>query len=109
MDEEANQYVSVLSTPSLLLNPVRALQHGMVRELYGDATHKISHHLINRSQMSVDDVSGRSHLWGIMFQPHGTESGDHYKQCYIMLLSIMEDVRLCDDCQFCNTIRGVSV
>jgi hypothetical protein len=44
-----------------------------------------------------------------MFQPHGTESGDHYKQCYIMLLSIMEDVRLCDDCQFCNTIRGVSV
>ena len=44
-----------------------------------------------------------------MFQPHGTESGDHYKQCYIMLLSIMEDVRLCDDCQFCNSIRGVSV
>ncbi len=44
-----------------------------------------------------------------MFQLHGTVSGDHYKQCYIMLLSIMEDVRLCDDCQFCNTIRGVSV
>ncbi len=58
MDEEANQYVSVLSTPSLLLNPVHALQDGMVRELYGDATHKISHHLINHSQMSVDDVSG---------------------------------------------------
>jgi hypothetical protein len=56
--------------------------------------------------MSVDDVSGRSHLWEIMFQPHGTESGDYYKQFYIMLLggmiSIMEDVLLCDDCQFCN-------
>ncbi len=63
--------------------------------------------------MSVDDVSGRSHLWGIMFQPHITESGDYYKQFYIMLLvgmiSIMDDVRLCDDCQFCNTIREVSV
>jgi hypothetical protein len=66
VEEEANQYVSVLSTPSLLLNPVRALQHGMVHELYGDATHKISHHLINLSQMSVNDVSGRSHLWGLM-------------------------------------------
>ena len=113
VEEEANQYVSVLSTPSLLLNPVRALQHGMVRELYGDATHKMSHHLINHRQMLVDDVSGGSHLWGIMFQPHGTESGDYYKQFYIMLLggmiSIMEDVRLCDNCQFCNTIRGVSV
>ena len=64
VDEEANQYVSAVSTPSLWLNPVRALQHGMVRELYGDATHKISHHLINHSQMSVDDVSGRSHLGG---------------------------------------------
>jgi hypothetical protein len=37
VDEEANQYVSVLSTPSLWLNPARALQHGIVRELYGDA------------------------------------------------------------------------
>ncbi len=113
VDEEANEYVSAVSTPSLWLNPVRALQHGMVSELYGDATHKISHHLINRSQVSVDDVSGRSHLWGIMFQPHGRESCDYYKQFYIMLLggmiSIMGDVRLCDDCQFCNTIRGVSV
>ncbi len=48
-----------------------------------------------------------------MFQQHGTERGDNYKQFYIMLLggmiSIMEDVRLCDDCQFCNTIRGVGV
>ncbi len=48
-----------------------------------------------------------------MFQPHGTESGDYYKQFYFMLLggmiSIMEDVRLGDDCQFCNTISGVSV
>ncbi len=51
VDEEANQYVSVLSTPSLWLNPVCVLQHGMARELYGDATHKISHHLINRSKM----------------------------------------------------------
>jgi hypothetical protein len=63
--------------------------------------------------MSVNDVSGRSHLWGIMFQPHGTESGDYYKQFYIMLLggmiSIIEDIHLCDDCQFCNTIRWVSV
>ena len=98
-----------VSTPSLCLNPVRALQHGMVRELYGDATHKMSHHLINRRQMSVDDVSGGSHLWGIMFQPHGTESGDHYKQVYIMQLTRREDSRLCDDCQCCNTIRGVSV
>ena len=109
VDEEANQYVSVLSTPSLWLNPVRALQHGMVRELYRGATHKISHHLINCSQMSVDDVLGRLHLWGIMFQPRGTESSDHYKQIYIMLLTIREDIRLCDDCQLCNTIRGVSV
>jgi hypothetical protein len=48
-----------------------------------------------------------------MFQPHGTESGDYYKQFYIILLggmiSIMEDVHLCGDCQFCNTIRAVSV
>ncbi len=84
----------------------------MVRELYGDATHKISHHLINLSQMLVNDVLGRSHLWGIMFQLHDTESSDYYKQFYVMLLggmiSIMEDVRLCDDCQFCNTIRGAS-
>jgi len=109
VDEEANQYVSAVLTPSLCLNPVRALQHGMVRELYGDATHKMSHHLINRRQMSVDDISGGSHLWGIMFQQRGTESGDHYKQICIMLRTIMEDVRLCDDCQFCNTIRGVSV
>jgi hypothetical protein len=65
--------------------------------------------------MSVNDVSGRSHLCGLMFkfQPHGTESGDYYKQFYIMLLggmiSIMEDIHLCDDCQFCNTIREVRV
>jgi hypothetical protein len=56
VDEQANQYVSAVSTPSLWLNPVRALQHGMMREFYGDATHKISHHLINCSQMWVDDV-----------------------------------------------------
>jgi hypothetical protein len=63
------------------------------------------------AQMSVNDVSGRSHLWGFMFQVHGTESGDYNKQFYIMLLggmiSIIKDVRLCDDCQFCNTIREV--
>ncbi len=80
---------------------------------WGELPDEISHHLINHSQMSVDDVSGRSHLWGIIFQPNGTESCDYYKQFYIMLLggmiSIMEDVCLCDDCQFCNTIRGVSV
>jgi hypothetical protein len=48
-----------------------------------------------------------------MFQPHGTESGDYYKQFYIMLrggmISIMEDVRLCNDCEFCKTIKGVSI
>ncbi len=53
------------------------------------------------------------HLWGLMFQPHGTESSDYYKQFYIMLLggmiTIMEDVRLCNDCEFCKTIRGVSM
>ncbi len=30
VDEEANQYVSAVSTPSLWLNPVRALQHGSI-------------------------------------------------------------------------------
>ena len=39
--------------------------------------------------------------------------GDYYKQFYIMLLggmlSIMEDIHLCYDCQFCNTIREVRV
>jgi hypothetical protein len=39
--------------------------------------------------------------------------GDYYKQFYIMLLggmlSIMEDIHLCCDCQFCNTIREVRV
>jgi hypothetical protein len=39
--------------------------------------------------MAVNDVSGRSHLWGLMFQPHGTESGDYYKQFYITLLGGM--------------------
>ncbi len=111
VEEEENQYVAVISTPSLLLNPIRALRHGLVRELYGDATHKISHHLINLSQMAVNDVSGRSHLWGLMFQPHGTESCDYYKQFYITLLGgmihLMEDVHLCADCEFCNTIREV--
>jgi hypothetical protein len=46
-----------------------------------------------------------------MFQRHGTESGEYYKQCFIMLLggmiTVMEDVRLCGDCEFCNTIREV--
>jgi hypothetical protein len=103
VEEEANhwQYMAVISTPTLLLNPIRALRHGLVRELYGNATHKISHHLINLSQMAVNDVSGHSHLWGLMFQPHGTESGDYYKQFYIMLLggtiTLMEDVRLYED------------
>ncbi len=39
--------------------------------------------------------------------------GDCYKQFYIMLLgcmlSKMEDIHLCYDCQFCNTIREVRV
>ncbi len=43
--------------------------------------------------------------------------GDYYKQFYIMavimllggILSIMEDIHLCYDCQFCNTIREVRV
>ncbi len=39
--------------------------------------------------------------------------GEYYKQFYIMLLggmlSIMEDIHLCYDCQFCNTIREVRV
>ena len=50
---------------------------------------------------------------GVNVSADGTESGDYYKQFYIMLLggmiSIVEDVRLCDDCQCCNTIRGMSV
>jgi hypothetical protein len=33
VEEEANQYVSVISTPSLLLNPLQALQRCMVLEL----------------------------------------------------------------------------
>ena len=59
------------------------------RELYGDATHKIYHHIIYLRQKKVNYVSGRSHLWGLMFQQHGTESGDNYKQFYIMLLGAM--------------------
>jgi hypothetical protein len=46
---------------------------------------------------------------GVNVSADGTESGDYYKQFYIMLLggmiSIMEGIHLCDDCQFCNTIR----
>ena len=62
VSEEDNIYVAVISTPSLLLNPLRAMQHGMSLELYGDVTRKVSHHLVNIAQMAVNDVSGRGHL-----------------------------------------------
>ncbi len=57
--------------------------------------------------MAVDDVTGRGHLWGLMIQPHFTESGEYYKQFYCSLLggmiSVLEDVPLCDGCEFCDT------
>jgi hypothetical protein len=64
VSEEDNIYVAVISTPSLLLNPLCAMQHGISLELYGDVTHKVSHHLVNIAQMAVNDVLGRGHLWG---------------------------------------------
>jgi hypothetical protein len=46
-----------------------------------------------------------------MIQPHGTESGEYYKQFYCSFLggmiSVLEDVPLCDGCKFCNTVREV--
>ncbi len=93
MQEERNIYVAVVTTPSLLLNPIRllAMQHNMEMELrlYCDVTHKVSHHLVNVGQMAVNDVSGRGHVWGLMLQPHGTESSDYYKQMYVVLLGVM--------------------
>jgi hypothetical protein len=66
VEEKANQYVAVISTQSLLLNPIRALLHGMVREVYGDATHKISHQLIkqNRDRCIPPSVRERPHHKG---------------------------------------------
>ncbi len=54
VDEKTNQYVTVISTPHLLMNPLWALQNGLVCELYGDATHKMSHHLIKLSAVSSE-------------------------------------------------------
>ncbi len=111
VNKKTNQYVAVISTPYLLMNPLRALQPGLARELYGDATHQISHHLVNLSMMAVNDMMGSGHLWRLMIQPHGTESGECYKQFYCSLLggiiTVLEDVPLCDGCEFCDTMREV--
>ena len=74
ISEEDNIYIAVISTPSLLLNPLRAMQHDMSMELYGDVTHKVSHHLVNIAQMAVNDVSGRGHLWGLIINFDDTSS-----------------------------------
>jgi hypothetical protein len=71
------------------MNPLRAMQHNLGMELYGYVTHKVSHHLVNVAQMAVNDVLGRGHVWGLMLQPHGTESSDYYKQMYHVLLGGM--------------------
>ena len=108
-----NIYVAVVTTPSLLMNPLRALQHNMGMELYGDVTHKVSHHLVNVGQMAVNDVSGRGHVWGLMLQPHGTESGDYYKQMYFVLfggmISFLERYTTCgnEHCELCKTFQEV--
>ena len=109
---ERNIYVAVVTTPSLL-NPLRAMQHKMGIELYCDVTHKVSHHLVNVGQMAVNDVSGRGHVWGLMLQPHGTESGDYYKQMYVVLLggmiSFLDHFSSCGQpkCELCCTVEQV--
>ena len=75
----------------------------------------VSHHLVNVAQMAVNDVSGRGHVWGLMLQPHGTESGDYYKQMYLVLLggltSLLEELSVCEDpqCELCRHVEKVHV
>jgi hypothetical protein len=112
IQEESNIYVSVVTTLSLLMNPLRAMQHNLGMELYGDVTHKVSHHLVNVAQMAVNDVSGRGHVWGLMLQPHGTESGDYYKQMYLVLLggmiSFLDNFSSCGrNCELCSAVEQV--
>mmetsp|Transcript_52048 Transcript_52048/g.108704 ORF Transcript_52048/g.108704 Transcript_52048/m.108704 type:complete len:242 (-) Transcript_52048:1056-1781(-) len=93
------------------MNPLRALQHGLGMKLYGDVTHKVSHHLVNVAQMAVNNVSGRGHLWGLMIHPHGTESGDFYKEMYLVLLggmlNLMEHTKECEAeaCELCLNLK----
>ncbi len=48
-----------------------------------------------------------------MIHPHGTESGDYYKQMYVALLGGMirfiEETVQCDDdnCELCTTLKAV--
>ncbi len=85
----------------------------MSLELYGDVTHKVSHHLVNVAQMAVNDVSGRGHVWGLMVQLHGTESGDYYKQMYAVqlggMISFLDEVSTCDKptCKLCHHVEKV--
>jgi hypothetical protein len=59
VEAESNIMFAVISTINLLLNPIRALMSGMGRELYGDATHKVSQQLLNVFPYCVDSITCR--------------------------------------------------
>ena len=115
VDAEANIMFAVVSTANLLLNPIRALMTQMGRELYGDATHKVSQQLVivvNISQLGVADVQGRGHLWGLCIHPHGHESADMYRNFHLSLFiamsNVVDNLMLCDSrsCKTCSIIHG---
>ncbi len=93
------------------MNPLRALQHGLGMELYGDVTHKVYNHLVNVAQMAVNDISCHGHFWELMIHPHGTKSGEFYKEMYLVLLGgmlyFMEQMVECkvEACELCLNLK----
>ena len=100
VDAGANIMFAAVSTVNLLLNPIRALMTQMGRELYADATHKVSQQLINISQLGVADVQGRGHLWGLCIHQHRHESANmcrnFHPSLFIRMSNAVDNSMLCD-------------